>query len=415
VKVLYVSPAFPSGSAVFEQNEILGLVHVCDEVAVLSCRPAWLIRDEPHQFARSIVPLVRYPGVLAGLAGIFAALARRPSAAIHVAGVALCAWYRQPRSLKVLVAAMVAFSAYWRIRGHWDWIHADFGSNVATAAMFLARLQGAPYSYKVHAFEIFSRDEKSRDVLFEEKAALARIVFSEHRFGAETLARHLGWDPSAIAVHYSSVRLRDLVVLPVERADSAVFVAMGRLVPKKGFDVLLRAVKELGSTAAVELRIFGSGPERGPLERLAKDLGVSDRVAFFGRYDNSEIPSILKDATALVVPSVRTLDGDMDGVPTVIYEALGSGRAVVASALSAIPEVVRDGETGLLVPAGDPSALAAAMRRLMSDRDLSQRLGIKGRLVVEDRHSHIAAARELIGHWSNALNARSRLEGGGPL
>ena len=147
------------------------------------------------------------------------------------------------------------------------------------------------------------------------------------------------------------------------RGDGPLVVgALGRLVPQKGYDVLLRAVAALGS-ADIRVRVVGEGPERGTLERLAESAGVADRVTFEGWRDDA--PAVLASFDVLVLPSRD------EGFPLSIVEAMLAGVPVIATDVGSVGEAITDGETGLLVPPDDPTALATALSRLAADRSLS--------------------------------------------
>ena len=139
----------------------------------------------------------------------------------------------------------------------------------------------------------------------------------------------------------------------------------------------------------------GEGEHRSALEAAARDLGVAQRVRFLGRRSAGEVRWLLARASALVVPSIY------EGMPLVVLEAMDAGVPVIASAVSGIPEVVLDGETGWLVPPEDPAALARSIAALARDPAEARRRGEAGRRRVAERYrpSHAAAA------WLRALDA----------
>ncbi len=150
--------------------------------------------------------------------------------------------------------------------------------------------------------------------------------------------------------------------------------AIGRLEPQKGFDLLIRAMQQL---EGVTLVLVGEGSERGPLEQLARDVGVAERVVWEGWSDRAR--------TYLGAFDVFALPSRFEGFPLVVLEALLARSAVVAADVGSVAEAVRHEETGLLVPPDDPAALAAALRRLFADPDLRRRLGEQGRRLVLER------------------------------
>lgn len=138
---------------------------------------------------------------------------------------------------------------------------------------------------------------------------------------------------------------------------------VGRLVEKKGLGVLLDAVRRLPPGLDWRLEVLGDGPLRAELTERASGLPVT----FGGSASREELARAYARSTIVVVPSVPAASGDQDGLPTVLLEAMGSGRAVVASDLPGIDEAVTDGKTGLLVPPNDPEALAEALQGLLAD------------------------------------------------
>ena len=170
---------------------------------------------------------------------------------------------------------------------------------------------------------------------------------------------------------------------------------VGRLRIRKGVEVLLEALRELrGRVPGVVLKIAGDGEHRAALERKAAGLGLA--VSFLGTRDGSEVRTLLAGAAALVVPSIY------EGMPLVVLEAMERGVPVVASAVSGIPEVVVDGETGWLVPPEDPEALAGALEEVLADAPEARRRGEAGRRRIEERYRPAVAAAS----WRAAVQGK---------
>jgi glycogen(starch) synthase len=161
---------------------------------------------------------------------------------------------------------------------------------------------------------------------------------------------------------------------PAYRHSRPYIAAVGRLVPQKGFDVLLQAFANV--PIPVDLLIAGDGPERPRLERLRERLRVDGRVHLLGNTDADAVATLYRGAAVVAVPS------RWEGLPLVCLEAMASGRAVVATRVDGIPDVVVDGETGLLVPRDDPQKLAEALTALLSDPPRCARFGQSARDVV---------------------------------
>ncbi|MCE9520744.1 MAG: glycosyltransferase [Verrucomicrobia bacterium] len=169
-----------------------------------------------------------------------------------------------------------------------------------------------------------------------------------------------------------------------------------RLIEKKGVDLTLRAfAKVLPTYPGAELVIAGSGPQQDELERLAGELGLSSRVRFTGFLNQAELREEVYRARMFVHPSRTSDDGNREGIPNSMLEAMASGAPVVATHHGGIPEAVTDGGSGLLVPENDADALAAAMLRIMEDNELARRLAEGGRRVVENKFDRVANIRIL--------------------
>ncbi|MBA3245181.1 MAG: glycosyltransferase family 4 protein, partial [Actinobacteria bacterium] len=182
----------------------------------------------------------------------------------------------------------------------------------------------------------------------------------------------LGWGvrPDQVAVvENATPELPELPTREQARAalgvDGALLAFAGRLGPAKALDVALMALAEL---EGVTLLLAGDGPERATLERRAAELGLGERARFLGALGRNEVLELFRAADASVLSSA------WENFPHTLVEALAVGTPVVATAVGGVPEIVRDGENGLLVPPGDPGALASTLRRLLGDPDLQERL-----------------------------------------
>ena len=169
---------------------------------------------------------------------------------------------------------------------------------------------------------------------------------------------------------------------------------VGRLRVRKGLEVALQALSLLRESGVrPRLVVAGDGEHRPRLEQLARDLDLGSQVEFLGRRSRDQVQTLMAAATVLVVPSLY------EGMPLVIVEAMGSALAVVASAVSGIPEVVTDGETGWLVPCEDPPALARALEEAVGDPLEAHRRGRAGYERLEREY-----APEVIGRlWEEAV------------
>lgn len=201
----------------------------------------------------------------------------------------------------------------------------------------------------------------------------------------------------------------DRAALGLEK-DVPVLVVLGRLVPKKGFDVAVRALAELVTQyPQVQLVIGGEGPERERLSQLAESLGIAAQVHFAGQIRWEQTPGFLALADIFLLPSVYDASGNVDGLPTVLLEALGVGKPVVASRIAGIPLVVTDGVNGVLCEPGDVQDLAQKIRALLTDDAQRAALGRSGRQSVEERYNWLAVARQLSTLMAAGRQLSSRL------
>ncbi len=191
-------------------------------------------------------------------------------------------------------------------------------------------------------------------------------------------------------------------------AGTPVVAAAGRLVAKKGFDVLVEAFGRLETrdTPSPMLVIGGEGPQSEHLLRRAAETGLAGRVRLSGRVPWDEMPHFLAMADVVAVPSVRDAAGNVDGLPTVLLEAMAAGKPVVASRIAGIPLAIDDECHGLLTAPGDPAALAAALVRLLQDPTLRSALGHNARTRVLSELNWDAVAARYVQVYRAALDRR---------
>ena len=189
-------------------------------------------------------------------------------------------------------------------------------------------------------------------------------------------------------------------------AEHFVVAGIGRLIPVKGFEYLVDAHAEaLRANPALRLVLVGDGDGRAGLEERIRALAVADSVVLVGAVRHEEIPGYLAAADAVAVPSVH-FGGFVDGLPNVALEAMAAGRPLVASNVGGLPELVRDGENGLLVPEKDTRALAAALVALAGDPELRARLGENGQAEIRAERSWDAVGRRFVEVYERALGTR---------
>ncbi|HET7584292.1 MAG TPA: glycosyltransferase family 4 protein [Gemmatimonadaceae bacterium] len=280
-------------------------------------------------------------------------------------------------------------------------LHAHYCHGTATVAWLATRIRGISFSFTAHARDIYCERLNPAGFL-RRKLHAARFAVTctdanrrhlEQVAGAGAPAVHriyhgLTADVAALATA-SAVRM----VAP----DRLRAIGVGRLIPKKGFDTLVRAVATLRDNG-VHADAIIAGPDAGEAETLrtlAAARGVYDAIQFPGAVSQATLVEQFRRATVFCLPCRVAADGDRDGIPNVLVEAMACGLPVIATPVSGIPELIEDGVNGLLVPSDDPDALAAAMLRVHRDQALAARLGAAGRATVRERFDGDVLTRQL--------------------
>jgi predicted glycosyltransferase len=252
-------------------------------------------------------------------------------------------------------------------------IHGYFAHAPAEVAMNAAAELDLPYGFSVHAADA----RKVTPEALAERVRGAACVIACNSDVATALGA--GHDHVHLIRHGVDVTRFSCAAPP--GAEPLRLLAVGRLVEKKGFDILIGAAARL--TVPFSLRIVGDGPLRAPLSQMIRDFGLAGRVELCGTRNHDQLPSEYAAADLVVVPSVVDGRGDRDGLPNVVLEAMASTRPVVASDVADLGSAVIDGRTGLLVPPGDPAALAAALNSLLHRAELRRALGAEARRRAE--------------------------------
>ena len=281
-------------------------------------------------------------------------------------------------------------------------VHAHFASHPAMAAWVIHKLTGISYSFTAHGSDLH-RDQHMLIDKVESASAVIAISQDNRRmiqnlcgedFAERVRVVHCGVD----AAQFSRRKPRRETDAPFS------ILCIGTLHEVKGQSYLLKACRILMEEGRdFVCHFIGDGEDLSLLERLARPL--EGRVRFHGRKTAGEIRELLQNADVLVAPSVPTASGRREGIPVVLMEALNSGVAVIASELSGIPELVRHEQTGLLAPPRDSIALASAIRRLMDDPDLRERLADEGHELVRREFDLKINANTLAGIFQECVGA----------
>jgi glycosyltransferase involved in cell wall biosynthesis len=264
--------------------------------------------------------------------------------------------------------------------------HVHFANRAAHTALFVKAISGIPFSMTAHGQDFMS--DLGNVELLREICAAAQFVGAETDYSRELLAARCPDSAKKMICIYNGIdltRFRETAHSTTSEG-SIRLLSVGRLVRFKGFDVLLdacAALKERGSN--LRCKLIGGGPMRDELEALAGRHQLGRVIEFAGERSQQEVLGALRSCDIFVLASTYDDRGASDVFPTVIAEAMASGKPVVSTSIAGIPELVVHGQTGLLVPPNDSEALADAIERLASDADVRGAFGAAGRRRIEER------------------------------
>ena len=386
MRIAYLMNTYPMVSTTFIGREIEGLEARGFDVARYVIR-RWTGRlVDPRDIAEAErADHLLEDGAPRLVGGFLAEAARNPSGVIAAARLCWRLWRAGGGAVRHAAYLLEAVALRRRLRAapvaH---LHAHFSTNAAAVAMMCHALGGPPYSFTVHGpDELFDPVGNSLGLKVE-RAAFVACISHFCRSQCMIFAPPEAWDRLRIvhcgvrpADHAAPPPPSDLPAdLPARRGGGRVlFVA--RLSQLKGGLVLIDAMERVARDHPdADLVVAGDGEARGPMEAAAARAGIADRVHFLGFQTRDAVRAAMADADMLVLPSFA------EGVPVVLMEAMAGGRPVIASRIAGVSELVEDGVSGYVTPAGDTATLAARIGALLSDPDLRARMGVAGRARV---------------------------------
>lgn len=377
--VAYLAPEIPSLSATFVYEEMLALERLGVRVVSISVRSPKdsAIGQQPLAARTHIVYNKSVPSTaLDGLLSLF-----NPK-------------FRTIRALRYLLADIISLGVFrassWKLayqflastriaqlllRNKCTHLHVHFAHTPAQLAMYASALVNIPFSVTAHANDIFERG-----LLLREKAERATKFLTISHFNRRFLAE-LNLPEEKLEVVRCGVAL-DPFVGEISKQESSCFRigTLGRLVEKKGFDTLIRAASQLvaRSLHPVQLSIAGDGPLKEVLQDLVKELKLDNVVEFEGALAHHEVANWLRTLDAFVLACKSDKNGDRDGIPVVLMEAMSQSIPVISTNISGIPELVIHENTGLLANPGDADGIATQISRLIESPELRRSLVLRG-------------------------------------
>jgi colanic acid/amylovoran biosynthesis glycosyltransferase len=287
-------------------------------------------------------------------------------------------WRGKPDSLRLHQATYIGTRLQkLRVRH----VHAHFAGMAARTAFWIKKFFGIDYSVTVHANDIFV--PANFEIGLSKILSSASAVIAVSDFAANQLRERLPENARRVYRIYNGIDCAQFK--PAQFEPPPLILSIGRLISKKGFDVLIDAcalLRQRGHEFRCE--IIGEGPLVGELQGRIHRQDLREHVHLTGPKTQAEIAARLSKATVLALPCRIDPDGAMDNLPTVVMEAMASALPVVSTNVGGVSEMVRDGETGLLVAQNDPAAAADALSRLINDIELARSFGGTGRKRAEE-------------------------------
>jgi glycosyltransferase involved in cell wall biosynthesis len=402
IRVAYLVNQYPKVSHSFIRREIQALERQGVEVLRIALR-GWdaEVADAEDARERERTRYVLQDGIVPLAAASLGTMVTAPVRFARALGLAMRMARRSHRPLPYHLAYLAEACRLlpW-LRGYGaTHVHAHFGTNAAEIAMLTGVLGGPGYSFTVHGPEEFDTPEALE---LGEKVRRARFVVAISSYGRAQLMRwsaHADW-PKINVVHCGvDAAFYSVPAAPLPEAPRCVCV--GRLCEQKGQVLLVEAVARLATRGvACELVFAGDGEMRRDVEAAIARHHLESSVWITGWIDGERVRREILAARLLVLPSFA------EGLPVVIMEALALRRPVITTYVAGIPELVRHGENGWLVPAGDVAALAGALEEAISESPLTlARMGEAGRTRVLERHAIDTEVAKLAEHFLAAAGS----------
>lgn len=284
-------------------------------------------------------------------------------------------------------------------------IHSHWATLPTTAAYLSSQWTQRPFSFTAHAWDIFVKNRS-----LAEKVRLAERTITCTDFNRKFLEHLCPLSRDKILLNYHGVDIDKFSVgtnalrpgpnLNSEQGNGEVILlSVGRLTEKKGFETLIDACGLLHrENSNFRCILVGNGPLKNALQNRIKAERLHDKVEICSSMPQDELRALYRKAFVFIMPSVVARNGDRDGIPNVLFEAMAMGTPVIATSISGIPEAIADQQTGLLVPPRDPRRLADAVKQLMREPSLAHSLGQQGRSWIEAEFSSDQHMQHLVAH-----------------
>jgi len=388
LRVAYLAPELPALSATFVYNEIFSLQNNGCVVTPISIRQPTARAD-----GKAIEELARSTHILYGK-GIFSrimanarCLLTKPNKFLYAIFSLICDVIESGGVTRNTLGIIYRFSIAAELvtilnKNKIQHVHAHFAHVPGDVAMYASLMSGIPFSITAHANDLFERGW-----LLKQKCHRAKFFATISEFNKQFLHEN-SCDTSRVEIIRCGVESRLFTQRTAQSIEQPITIGLlGRFVEKKGIDVLLRAAAELlKKDCQLQLKLAGDGPLFDEMVALSKQLGIESHVNFIGSVPHHAVSSFLNELDIFVLPCVKDSQGDMDGIPVVLMEAMLSGIPVISSELSGLPELVIDGKTGYLTQPGDYQGLAECITRIYQQPKKTQQMVNRAAELVTEQY-----------------------------
>jgi len=411
LRVAYLVKTFPRLSETFILNEILGVEELGLELEIFSLRKLPPESEPVHPDVTKVKGPVRYipsfirplwpPGLALLLFSHLALLF-----AVPMRYFAAVRFYfssgNSPRLKDFLQAGYLARALR---RGKFTHLHAHFANLPTTVAEIVKHLTGIRYSFTAHAKDVYVTPPSELARKIKKAECVLTCTAVNQRYLAELADQGT---PIRLAYHgidvnrFRALRSGD----PPQNGEVPLILSVARLCEKKGLEFLIEACRILVDRGvAFQCRIVGYGPLEDKLQKMIVDLSLQDRVFLLGKMTQDQLATLYPQADLFVLPCLVLENGDRDGIPNVLFEAMVCGVPIICTEVAGVCELIEHQKNGLLVEQRNATALADAMQLLIGSPDLRNELARKGRQTVLEGFTRESSARSVYNILSSMLGS----------
>ncbi|WP_445490727.1 glycosyltransferase [Niallia sp. 03133] len=398
MKILFVVNRFPNLSQTFVSKQIDGMISQGHEVSVLAGSSDGITGLSFIQ--KKIKEMIYYKNPKENILKITRFISLLPK----------CFLKRPITTLKALnvkkygslsFKLLFAIDALTKETGKYDILYAHFGpsGNFAAALKELGILDGKVATV-FHGYDMSTYIDKAGQDIYQDLFAYGDLFLPISCYWKEKLVG-MGCNENKIKVHYMGINVSDFQFNPIVPKGRIKLLSVARLTEKKGTIYAIKAVQRLIEKGYdIELNIIGDGPLKSQLEEI---IGDEARIHLLGPKPNQEVKTYIEDCTIFLLPSVIACNGDMEGIPVALMEAMAIGKLVISTYHSGIPELIQDNENGWLVPERDSIALAEKIEEVLANKENWRTIQQNAREKIVTAHNLQPLNKQLENHFYSIL------------